>query len=123
MPGEDLRPATRKAAEKQKDSHGARLAPGEKLNHKRMATVASVYSLQAQQRTPEQIMGPKENKPGPVRARNKRVWASIEHDSRGVIKAAFEEALTRDPKQIRHWVVVVDGGEQQFLDILDVAET
>ena len=86
MREEDLRPATRKAAEKQKDSHGARLAPGEKLNRKRMATVASVYSLQAQQRTPEQIMGPKENKPAPVRAKNKRVWASIEHDSRGVIK-------------------------------------
>jgi hypothetical protein len=123
MREEDLRPATRKAAEKQKDSHGARLAPGEKLNRKRMATVASVYSLQAQQRTPEQIMGPKENKPAPLRARNKRVWASIEHDSRGVIKAAFKEALTRDPKQIRHWVVVVDGGEQQLLAILDVAET
>ena len=38
MREEDLRPATRKAAEKQKDSHGARLVPGEKLNRKRMAT-------------------------------------------------------------------------------------
>jgi hypothetical protein len=123
MREEDLRPATRKAAEKQKDSHGARLAPGEKLNRKRMATVAAVYSLQAQQRTPEQIMGPKENKPAPVRAQNKRVWASIEHDSRGVIEAAFEEALKRDPTQSRHWVVVVDGGEQQLLDILDMIET
>jgi hypothetical protein len=123
MRQEDLRPATRKAAEKQKDSHGARLAPGEKLNRKRMATVAAVYSLQAQERTPEQIMGPKENKPAPVRAQNKRVWASIEHDSRGVIKAAFQEALKRDPTQSRHWVVVVDGGEQQLLDILDIAES
>ena len=144
MRQQDLRPATRKAAEKQKDSHGARLAPGEKLNRKRMATVAAVYSLQAQKRTPacvveactytsyghtparrrpEQIMGPRENKPAPVRAQNKRVWASIQHDSRGVIKAVFEEALTRDPTQSRHWVVVVDGGEQQLLDILDIAET
>lgn len=123
MREEDLRPATRKAAEKQKDSHGARLAPGEKPNRKRMATVAAVYSLQAQKRTPEQIMGPKANKPAPVRARNKRVWASIEHDSRRVIKAAFEEALKRDPAQSRHWVVVVDGGEQQLLHILDMVET
>jgi hypothetical protein len=123
MREEDLRPATRKAAEKQKHSHGSRLAPGEKLNRKRMATVAAVYSLQAQERTPEQIMGAKENKPVPVRAKNKRVWASIEHDSRGVIKAAFEEALKRDPTQSRHWVVVVDGGKQQLLDILDMAET
>lgn len=123
MREEDLRPTTRKAAEKQKDSHGARLAPGEKLNRKRMATVAAVYSLQAQERTPEQIMGPKEDKPAPVRAKNKRVWASIEHDSRGVIKDAFEEALKRDPTQSRHWVVVVDGGEQQLHHILDMVET
>jgi hypothetical protein len=123
MRHEDLRPATRKAAEQQKGSRGARLAPGEKLNRKRMATVAAVYSLQAQKRTPEQIMGSKENKSPPVRARNKRVWASIEHDSRDVIRAVFEEALKRDPTQSRHWVVVVDGGEQQLLDILDIAET
>jgi hypothetical protein len=123
MRQEDLRPATRKAAEQQKDTRGARLAPGEKLNRKRMATVAAVYSVQAQERTPEQIMGPKENKPAAVRAQNKRVWASIEHHSRGVIKAAFEEALKRDPTQSRHWVVVVDGGEQQLLDILDIARS
>jgi hypothetical protein len=59
MRQEDLRPATRKAAEKQKDSRGARLTPGEKLNRKRMSTVAAVYSVQTQERTPEQIMGPK----------------------------------------------------------------
>lgn len=121
MRQEDLRPATRKAAKKRK-CPGSRLAPGEKLNRKRMATVAAVYSLQAQKRTPEQIMGPKEAQQPPVRAYNKRVWASIAQDSRKVIKAAFEEALTRDPTQSRHWVVVVDGGEQQLHDILDVAE-
>ncbi len=120
MRQEDLRPATRKAAQEQNHSHGARLMPGEKLNRKRMATVAAVYTIAAQERTPEQIMGPKENKPAAVRARNKRVWASIEHDSRTVIKAAFEEALKRDPTQSRHWVVVVDGGEQQLSDILDM---
>jgi hypothetical protein len=123
MREEDLRPATRKAAETHKDSHGARLTPGEKPNRKRMATVAAVYSLKAQERTPEQIMGPKENRPAAVRAQNKRVWASIEHDSRGVIETAFEEALKRDPTQGRHWVVVVDGGEQQLLDILDIARS
>lgn len=97
MRREDLRPATQKAAEQQNDSHGARLSSGEKANRKRMATVAAVYTIEAQERTPEQIMGPKENKLAAVRAQNKRVWASIEHDSRLVIKAAFEEALKRDP--------------------------
>jgi len=123
MRREDLRPATRKAAEEQRDLPGARLAPGEKRNRKRMATVAAVYSLEAQERTPEQIMGPKENKPAAARALNKRVWASVEHDSRDVIKAAFEEALKRDPAQSRHWVVVVDGGEQQLQDILEIAHS
>ncbi len=88
-----------------------------------MAMVAAVYSLPVQQRTPEQIMGPKENKPAVVRAQNKRVWASIEHDGWWVIKTAFEEAMKRDPTQSRHWVVVVDGGEQQLLDILDIARS
>jgi hypothetical protein len=123
MRKEDLRPATRKAAEAQDNSHGARLTPGEKPNRKRMAMVAAVYSLAVQERTSEEIMGHKENKPVPVRAQNKRVWASIEHDSRWVIKAAFEEALKRDPTQSRHWVVVVDGGEQQLSDILDIAQS
>jgi hypothetical protein len=123
MREQDLRPATRKAAEAQKNTHGARLLPGEKPNRKRMAMVAAVYSLPVQARTPEQIIGPKENKPAAVRARNKRVWASIEHDSVNVIKAAFEEALQRDPTQSRHWVVVVDGGEQQLSYILDIAQS
>jgi hypothetical protein len=123
MRKEDLRPATRKAAEAQENSRGACLSPGEKPNRKRMAMVAAVYSLPVQQRTPEQIMGPKENKPAALRAQNKRVWASIEHDSRWVINAAFEEALKRDPTQSRHWVVVVDGGEQQLSDILDIARS
>jgi hypothetical protein len=118
MRREDLRPATQKAAEKQNDSHGARLTPGEKPNRKRMATVASVYDIEARKRTPEQIMGSREDRPTTVRAENKRVWASIEHDSRFVIQAAFEEALKRDPTQSRHWVVVVDGAEQQLVDIL-----
>jgi hypothetical protein len=123
MRREDLRPATQKAAAKQDDSRGARLSPGEKPNRKRMATVAAVYSIETRERTPEQIMGTKENKPPAVRAQNKRVWASIEHDSLWVIKAVFEEALKRDPTQSRHWVVVVDGGEQQLIDILETARS
>jgi len=123
MREEDLRPATRKAAQERKDSHGSRLLPAEKSNRKRMATVAAVYSIPAQVRTPEQIMGPRENKPVLERAQNKRVWASIEHDSRRVIEAAFQEALQRDPTQSRHWVIVVDGGEDQLNDILEIARS
>lgn len=120
---EDLRPATRKAAEQQTNPPGTRLTPGEKRNRKRMAQVAAVFDLPVQKRTAEQIMGPKELKPPAVKAENKRVWASVEHDSRKVIKAAFEEALKRDPTQSRHWVVVVDGGEQQLEHILELVNS
>ena len=57
MRKDDLREETRKAAEKKGNSPGVRLAPGEKLNRKRMATVAAVYTLKARKRSPEMIMG------------------------------------------------------------------
>ena len=57
MRKEDLRPATKKAAEKSTSVPGARLSPGEKKNRKRMATVTAVYTTQVQERTPEAIMG------------------------------------------------------------------
>jgi hypothetical protein len=33
------------------DTHGTRLAPGEKLNRKRMASVAAAYGLEAREHT------------------------------------------------------------------------
>jgi hypothetical protein len=53
MRQEDLRPSTRKAAEKPVQRSGARLNPGEKRNRKRMATVATVYSIEPQTRSPD----------------------------------------------------------------------
>jgi hypothetical protein len=114
MRQEDLRPSTRKAAEKKADQPScARLAPGEKPNRKRMATVAAVYSIQAQARTPEMVMGLslKEDRP---RARNKRVWASVEREPEQVIGEMFEEALRRDPQMRRPWAVLLDGAEKQL---------
>lgn len=79
MHKEDLRPATRKAAEETVQHPGVRLTPGEKRNRKRMATVATVYSIEAHERTPETIMClERENKPVRPRGANKRVWASLE---------------------------------------------
>ena len=45
---------------------------------------------------------------------NKRVWASVERDGEQVIEEAFDEALKRDPKQERQWVIVVDGHPHQL---------
>ncbi len=85
MRTEDLREATRKAAQGAKHKLKTRLSQGEKKNRKRMAMVATVYSIARHYRRPEAIMGLEEDQddstPRP-RARNKRVWASVERDPR-----------------------------------------
>jgi len=121
MRKEDLRSDTRKAAEKTEHRPGARLNPGEKPNRKRMATVASVYTIEAQERTPEMIMGlTDEDKSNRSRCRNKRVWASVEQEPEEVIQAMFDEALMRDPEKKRPWVVLLDGGEKQLELVLSL---
>jgi hypothetical protein len=123
MRTEDLRPATRKAAEK-KESEGRwppkRLSKGEKRNRKRMAQVAAVYGIAPIPRKPEDILRdlrplqdttPSKPRPKPV---NKRAWASVETDPVQVIDNAFQEALRRDPDRRRRWVVLVDGNETQL---------
>jgi hypothetical protein len=119
---EDLRDATKKAAQQRQHKMSTRLSKGEKKNAKRMATVAAVYTVQPFPRTPEDIV--KELRPvretGPARPRpeDKRVWASLEKPSREVIEEAMHEALHRDPCLLKTWVGLVDGNETQ-LNILD----
>lgn len=122
MRTEDLRPSTKKAAEKSVSQPGARLSPGEKPNRKRMATVAAVYTTEARERTPESIMGrcSAENKPARPPCINKRVWASVEREPEAVIQETLDEALRRDPEKKRPWVVLVDGGEKQLNIILEL---
>ena len=45
MHQQDLREATRKAADKRKNQMETRLSQGEKKSQKRMATVAAVYTI------------------------------------------------------------------------------
>jgi len=113
---EDLRPVTRKAADDSARRPGARLKPGEKLNRKRMASVAAVYSIKAHERSAESIMGlsSDDGEPERPRAVDKRVWASVEREQGDVIRDMFQEALRRDPEKKRPWAVLVDGGEKQL---------
>lgn len=122
MHREDLRAATRKAAEQQVQPPGACLSPGEKPNRKRMATVAAVYSIEPHQRSPERIMQAcsKQDRSDRPRARNKRVWASVEQGPEKVIQAMLDEALQRDPEKKRPWVVLLDGAEKQLDLVLDL---
>lgn len=122
MRKEGLRESTRQAAEKEKHKMVTRLSPGEKGNRKRTAMVASVYSIERHERTPETVMGLVEEPGTKPRARNKRVWASLELPMRTVIEDAIQEALRRDPKQKRQWVILVDGHKQQLKTIQDCLE-
>jgi hypothetical protein len=106
MRNQDLREATRKAAERRKHKLPNHLSKGEKKNAKRMATVASVYTIAPYLRTPHRVarmMAPvhgtsKQRRPRPE---HKRVWASLELEPEEVIEEAFREAVRRDPDKIR----------------------
>ena len=139
---EDLREATRKAAEKRRRQREQlspfnRLKPGEKKHSKRMATVAAVYTVAPFVRSAEdflQSLMPRQpaDKTARTRAKNraknravrprpvaKRVWASLERDTGEVIAEAMLEAERHDPERTKRWVVLVDGAETQ----LDLVET
>ena len=109
----DLREATRKAAEAEPKLH-TRLAKGEKPNRKRMAQVATVYSIAPWPRTSADVLhGLRDGRDRP-RPANKRVWASAERSAQGVIDDAFAEATRRDPDHRRRWVVLLDGQRDQI---------
>jgi hypothetical protein len=115
---EDLREGTKKAAEKSKHKLQTRLSQGEKRNRKRMAQVATIYTIDPWVRTPKDILHDLRSVP-PVptprpRPVNKRVWASLEAEPKKVIAEAFAEGLRRDPERKRRWVVLVDGAKDQI---------
>ena len=79
MRPEGLREATRKNAEKSKKKRQTRLSPGEKKDRKRMAMVATVYTVKKNPRSPESVMNLEKQAGNVVKfrapLRNKRVWA------------------------------------------------
>jgi len=120
MRRQDLRPATRKAAEAPSaQGRRTRLSKGQKRNRKRMATVATVYTVAPFVRGVEEVaaeMAPvraatKRTRPKP---QGKRVWASLEQAPEAVLAEAFEEAQSRDPGHEKTWVALVDGNKTQL---------
>ena len=118
MRHEYLREGTKKAAENSRHKLQTRLTRGEKSNRKRMAQVATIYTIEPWVRTPMDIMhdlrpvrATATRRPRPV---NKRVWASLEAAPKEVIEETFAEGERRDPKRKRQWVVVVDGHRDQL---------
>jgi hypothetical protein len=123
----DLRPATRKKAESRAHKLEGRLSQGEKRNSKRMATVASVYNIEAWPRSAAdfqrdlsgQDKSEREPRPKPLA---KRVWASVEKEPEQVVEEMFAEALRRDPDKKKRWIALVDGAPKQISLIEEKAE-
>lgn len=117
----DLRAATRKAAEETPRHLETRLTKGEKPNRKRMAEVATVYTLKQWPRSIADVLhglrDQAEKAAQRPRPTNKRVWASISHTPQRVIDDAFAEAARRDPEHRRRWVVLVDGNRDQLRQV------
>jgi hypothetical protein len=114
MRHDDLREATRKAAARAGPKRSARLSSGAKRQRKRMATVASVYTVAPYVRSPEAVMSPNNDELPRPKVQNKRVWASVKREAEAVIEDLFAEALRRDPARQRAWVVLVDGAPYQL---------
>lgn len=112
---EDLTKATRRAAEDacpKMDTRGSKGEP--KRGRKRMAAVASVYTVAPYVRTAQDVIAGLRHvrdatkKPRP-RPEGKRVWATLRRELKAVISDAFDEAEGRDPEHRKRWLVLVDG--------------
>jgi hypothetical protein len=126
MREKDLRDATKKAARKAGHKLKKRLSGGEKLGRKRMSTVAAVYSINPNVRTPEEVIGAGTKDAGHqarpnLSPTNKRVWASVEKEPEEVIEEAFREADERDPQHRLVWVVLLDGNKTQIRLVRKIA--
>ncbi|GHC90248.1 hypothetical protein GCM10010349_78450 [Streptomyces flavofungini] len=124
MRPEALREATRRAAAKAAAAgRRGRLAPGEKPNRKRMATVAVVFDAAPAPRRPHDIVHPpggrsKDRPPRPgLKAERKWCTASLIRPPEQVIADAFAQAEARDPQHLREWIMLVDGARHQ-LDLI-----
>jgi hypothetical protein len=122
---EHLREPTRRKAAAASRKLQTRLTKGEKPNSKRMAQVATVYSVAPYERTISDVLHglTKRDTTSRPRPTNKRVWASIEHNMQRVIDDAFAEALRRDPDHKRRWVVLLDGNADQIARVKRAAQT
>ncbi|WTX00980.1 ISKra4 family transposase (plasmid) [Streptomycetaceae bacterium NBC_01309] len=124
MRPEALREATRRAAAQAAAAgRRGRLAPGEKSNRKRMATVACVFDTRPAPRRPHDVIHPPGGRSGEravrprPKAENKWCTASLVRTPEQVVADAFDQADARDPQYLRPWVVLVDGARHQ-LDLI-----
>jgi hypothetical protein len=90
---------------------------GEKVQKKRMATVAAVFTQDPRVRTPEEVVeslfnpdgAPKRKPDKKSKPERKRVWASLQAGKDSFISDVNEEMKRRDPNSKKIHVVVTDG--------------
>jgi len=93
--------------------HKVRLARGEKLGHKKEATVSAVYTIQPYERTAEEIVSEvrdKETAAKRPRPQNKRVRATLD-GKQAMMQWVAEEAERRDPDHTKPHVCLMDGSK------------
>ena len=93
--------------------HKVRLARGEKLGHKKEATVSAVYTIQPYERTAEEIVSEVRNKETAAkrpRPQNKRVRATLD-GKQAMMQWVAEEAERRDPDHTKPHVCLMDGSK------------
>jgi len=91
--------------------HKVRLGPGEKLSHKKEATVGTVYTVDPYRRTAEDIVAEVRDKKAPParpEPKNKRVRATLE-GKQSLFQWIRQEADLRDPDHVKPRVCVMDG--------------
>jgi hypothetical protein len=122
MRPEGLRPATRKAAAKDRGRgvFRTRLATGEKPCRKRMATLACVCDAAPARRRPHDVIAVPGGRSGERQARRgphataRWLTGSVARDAKEVIAAAFDQAEARDRQHVRTWVVLAGGDRHQI---------
>jgi hypothetical protein len=95
----------------------ARLSKRQKVNKKRTATVATVFTRAPWVRTAPQVIESlfptsrpaSAEDPGPPRPQNKRVWASLLKGKTAVIQEVAEEMDRRDPSRSMTRLALTDG--------------
>jgi hypothetical protein len=130
MRKEALREATRKRAEASAPQPPRGFARQDTSNRKRMATVAGIYHMDRQVRSPQTVaqqfaplrLVPRQHQAAPKPV-GKKLWASLEKSMHTVIDTGCAEGQRRDPTHQAEWVVVVDGALTQLDDIEQAARS
>ena len=99
---------------------GGQRPAGQRANHKRMATVGAVYTVDPYVRTAEEVVAALFRDPGHEPAprpqpAHKRVWASLPREGQSSIEVVFDwlwwEFAQRNPRLERPTVCLCDGQE------------